>query len=103
MSKNNKGIKSNESKGGDKNILNKKRRRNNKYNKEDNKIEENLDNIIIGDININKNNLITRIINSYENVNNEDKKDYDKSKENEKEIKESEIFINDKKIKFTYY
>ena len=87
----------------DKNILNKNRKRKNKYNKEDNKIEENLDNIIIGDININKNNLITRIINSYENVNNEDKKDYDKSKENEKEIKESEIFINDKKIKFTYY
>ena len=87
----------------DKNILNKNRKRKNKYNKEDNKIEENLDNIIMGDININKNNLITRIINSYENVNNEDKKDYDKSKENEKEIKESEIFINDKKIKFTYY
>ena len=64
MSKNNKGIESNESKGGDKNILNKKRKRNNKYNKQDNKNEENLDNIIIGDFIIKKNNLITRIINS---------------------------------------
>ena len=62
MSKNNKGIESNESKGGDKNILNNKR--NSKYNKQDNKNEENLDNIIIGDFIIKKNNLITRIINS---------------------------------------
>ena len=49
----------------------------------------------------------TRIINSYENVKYEDKnqnkKDYDKSKENEEEIKDCEIFINDKKINFTYY
>ena len=105
MSKNNKGIKSNESKEGDKNILNKKRRRNNKYNKQDNKNEENLDNIIIGDINIEENNLTARIINSYENVKYKDKnkKDYDKSKENEKEIKDCEIFINNKKINFTYY
>ena len=99
MSKNNKGIESKESKEGNKNILNKKRKRNNKYNKEDNKIEGNLDNIIIGNIKIKKNNLTTRIINSYENVN-KNKKDYDKSKENEEDIKESEIFINDKKIKF---
>ena len=100
MSKNNKGI---ESKEGDKNILNKKRKRNNK--KQDNKIEKNLDNIIIGDIKIKKNNLTTRIINSYENVKYEDydKEDYDKSKENEEEIKDCEIFINDKKINFTYY
>ena len=49
----------------------------------------------------------TRIINSYENVKYEDKnqnkKDYDKSKENEEEIKDCEIFINDKKINFSYY
>ena len=103
MSKNNKEIESKELKEGDKNILNKKRKRNNKYNKEDNKIEENLDNIIIGDIKIKENNLTTRIINSYENVKYEDKNNYDKSKENEEEIKDSEIFINDKKINFTHY
>ena len=60
MSKNNKGIESKESKERNKNILNKKRRRNNKYNKEDNKIEENLDNIIIGNIKIKKYNLTTK-------------------------------------------
>ena len=60
MSKNNKGIESKESKERNKNILNKKRRRNNKYNKEDNKIEENLDNIIIADIKIKKYNLTTK-------------------------------------------
>ena len=103
MSKNNKGIESKESKEGDKNILNKKRKRNNKYNKEDNKIEENLDNIIIGYIKIKENDLTTRIINSYENVKYEDKNNYDKSKKNEEEIKDCEIFINNKKIKFTYY
>ena len=61
--------------------------------------------IIIGNIKIKKNNLTTRIINSYENIKNEDKnkKDYDKNKENEEEIKDCEIFINDKKINFTYY
>ena len=97
MSKINKEIESKESKEVDKNILNKKRKRNNKYNKQDNNIEENLDNIIIGYIKIEKNNLKTRIINSYENVKYEDKnkKDYDKSKENEEEIKDCEIFIND--------
>ena len=103
MSKNIKGIESKESKEGNKNILNKKRKRNNKYNKQENKIEENLDNIIIGNIKIKKNNLTTRIINSYENIKYENKKDYDKSKENEEEIKDCEIFINDKKINFTYY
>ena len=105
MSKINKEIESKESKEVDKNILNKKRKRNNKNNKEDNKNEENLDNIIIGDIKIKKNNLTTRIINSYENVKYEDKNknNYDKSKENEEEIKDCEIFINDKKINFTYY
>ena len=103
MSKKNKEIESKESKEDDKKILNKKRKRSNKYNKEKNKIEENLDNIIIGDIKIKENNLTTRIINSYENVKYEDKNNYDKSKENEEEIKDSEIFINDKKINFTHY
>ena len=73
--------------------------------KEKNKDNENLDNIIIGNIKIKKNNLRTRIINSYENVKYEDKnkKDYDKSKENEKEIKKCEIYINTHKINFTYF
>ena len=97
MSKNIKGIESKkESKEGNKNILNKNSERNNRYNKQDNKIEENLDNIIIGYIKIKENNLTIRIINSYENED-KNKKDYDKSKENEEEIKDCEIFINEKK------
>ena len=48
------------------------------------------DNIIIGYINVKKNKLRQRIINSEE-------------KENAEEIKDCEIFINDTKIDFAYY
>ena len=101
MSKNIKRIGAKKSKGGNKNILNKKKN-NNKYNKKYNKIEENLNNIIICNIIIKKDNLTQRIINSYEDKKYGDK-DYDKSNENEEEIKDCEIFINNKKINFTYY
>ena len=59
-------------------------------------------NIIIAIIKINNNNYKQRIINSYENFKSENFLIV-KGIENEKEIKESEIFINDKKINFTYY
>ena len=82
------------------NYLNKKTRRDktkenkageDKIKKEkENKEEMMKDNIIIGYINVKKNKLRQRIINSEE-------------KENEEEIKDCEIFINDKKIDFTYY
>ena len=57
-------------------------------------------NIITGEIEI-SNNLRQRIINSYENA----KKEYSyiKGIENEKEIKNCDIFINNKKINFCYY
>ena len=74
----------------------------NNFNKE--KIELN-EIIIIGIIEIEKDNLKQRIINSYENVRREEPKwEWDKIKvvENEEEIKNCEIFINDKKIEFTY-
>ena len=71
-------------------------------NEKENKEENITDNIIIGKIKIKINNLKQRIINSYENfrANNHDEI---KGVENEKEIKECDIFINDKKINFTYY
>ena len=67
-------------------------------NEKENKIK---DNIIIGNIKVEKNNLKERIINSFENAKNEFYKL--RGIENEKEIKECEIFINDKKINFNYY
>ena len=75
-------------------------------NNEDNKrkLEEN---IIIGTIKVEKNNLKQRIINSYENAKRENPKYWDwdnmKVNENEEEIKNCEIFINEKKIIFSYY
>ena len=81
--------------------------RKNNFNKEEigeNKIELS-EIIIIGIIKIEKDNLKQRIINSCENVKREEPKwEWDKIKvvENEEEIKNCEIFINDKKIKFTY-
>ena len=63
--------------------------------------------LLIGKIKIKNDNLEQRIINSYENVLTEvDKKmDWTKNKvrKNEKEIQNCQIFINDKKIKFTYF
>ena len=64
------------------------------------------DNIIIANIKINKNNLLERIINSFENTKNEEL--YRPWKEiqpieNEEQIKECEIFINNNKINFNYY
>ena len=107
MSEKNKGKISKGIKEENKNILNNKRKRKNiksKKKKKENKENENLENIIIGNIYIKEDNLTKRIINSFENVKKE--KPYiinGESKENEKEIKSCEIFINDKKINFTYF
>ena len=63
-------------------------------------------NEIILEINIKDNNSRERIINSFENTRRENQ-DWDwnniETKKNEEEIKECEIYINDKKIDFTYY
>ena len=109
MSEKNKGKISKGIKEENKNILNNKRKRKNikkKKNKAENKSKkkEYLDNIIIGNIYIKEDNLTKRIINSFENVKKE--KIYvvnGESKKNEKQIKSCEIFINDKKINFTYF
>ena len=58
------------------------------------------ENKIIGKIEIKTSDLKERIINSYENAKKRNKKL--KGIENEKEIKMCEIFINNKKINFTY-
>ena len=56
----------------------------------------------MGVINVIENDLKLRIINSYENAKKE--KEYlEIGIENEKEIKAYDIFIDDKKIDFTYY
>ena len=63
-------------------------------------------NEIISEINIKSNNSEERIINSFENTKRENPNwDWNniEMKKNEEEIKECEIFINDKKIDFTYY
>ena len=63
-------------------------------------------NEIILEINIKNNNSKERIINSFENTKKEIPYwnwDNIKGKENEEEIKNCEIFINDKKINFTYF
>ena len=64
-----------------------------------------MENEIILEINIKYNNSKKRIINSFENTKRE-KPGLDwnniEGKENEDEIKECEIYINDKKIEFTY-
>ena len=69
--------------------------------------EEKLNNIIIAKIRIENNKLEQRILNSYENIKREEPDDWDwddmKGIENEDEIKNSDIFINDKKIDFNYY
>ena len=102
MSEKNKEMNSKEIKDGDKIILNKKRKRNKK--EKNIKEKENLDNIIIGNIKIEKGQLRNRIINSYDNVKREKSNiiDYE-SKNNEKEIKNCEIYINNQKITFTYF
>ena len=73
---------------------------------EDNK-EELKENIIIGIIEVEKNNLKQKIINSYENVKREESGylfwNRIKANENEEEIKNCEIFINEKKIIFNHY
>ena len=63
-------------------------------------------NEIILEINNGDNNSKKRIINSFENAKRENPSwDWNEieAKENEDEIKECEIYINDKKIDFTYY
>ena len=63
-------------------------------------------NEIISEINIKNCNLKERIINSFENKKRENP-NWNwvniESKENEKEIRDCEIYINDKKIDFSYY
>ena len=70
-------------------------------------IFQNNENIIVGRIKIIKDNLKQRIINSYENTKLEESAgwawDYINIDKNEKEIKECEIYINNKKIIFDYY
>ena len=66
-------------------------------------------NIIKGTIKIENNNFKQRIINSYENWKKENPDEYEWNKDsirafpNEDKIKDSEIYINDIKIDFTYY
>ena len=74
-----------------------------------NELEENKNekesNIIIGKIQITKS-LVEKIINSYENVYKEKYScvwNDNSSIKNEEQIKECEIYINDKKINFSYY
>ena len=76
----------------------------NVINKEEKIIKE-IDNYIIGEFDIKKDNKNIRIINSYEQCNREHKVyEYEKKCENEKEIKENcEIRINDKIISFSYF
>ena len=65
-----------------------------------------IENEIISEIYIKDHNSKQRIINSFENTKREKLNwnwDIIESKENEKEIKDCEIYINDKKIDFTYY
>ena len=67
---------------------------------------EEKENIIIGKISIARGSpLRLRIINSFENVKKEEPKIFNeiKSKNNEEEIKNCEIFINGNKIDFNYY
>ena len=62
-------------------------------------------NEIILEINIEDNNSKERIINSFENTKRENPNwewENMESKENEKDIQDCEIYINDKKIDFTY-
>ena len=62
-------------------------------------------NEIILEINIEDNNPKKRIINSFENTKRKNRNwnwNNFETKENEDEIKECEIYINDKKIEFTY-
>ena len=73
-----------------------------KKTKRDKNIKEEEESIIIGIIKVLKDNLKQRIINSYENYKNEYNFIFEGT-ENEKEIKECEIFINDKKIDCNYY
>ena len=75
--------------------------------KENKKIEyRQNNNIIIAKIKVQKDNSKKRIINSFENAKREEPElDLD-NKElfgNEKQIKNCEIFINDKRIEFNYY
>ena len=78
----------------------KKGKENEKVNNKVEKMKE-IKNIIKGIINVEKNNLKLRIINSYENAKKEE--NYLIGQENEEEIKLCEIFINDNKIDFSYY
>ena len=77
-----------------KQFLKKKTKRNKNIKKEE-------ESIIIGIIKVEQDNLKQRIINSYENAKKEAK--YLEGIENEEGIKTCEIFINDKKIDFSYY
>ena len=85
------------------NIIKEKEKINNNIKEEIKK--ENKYNIIIGNIKVKKGNLKQRIINSFENFKSEIPNWNiltSKAKENEEEIKKCEIYINDKKINFTF-
>ena len=89
-------------------FLNKKTKKRKKREKDENK-DENKDekeketetNIIIGIIKVEKSDLKLRIINSFENAQEENM--YLMGIRNEEDIKDCEIFINDEKINFSYY
>ena len=70
-------------------------------------VEEKKNNFITGTIEINEDNSQKLIINSFENVQKKEgsKINWNKinAEENEKEIKECEIFINNQKINFDYF
>ena len=79
----------------------KKGKENEKENNKDEIMKEIKNNIIIGIINVEENNLKLRIINSYENAIKENNDLI--GKENEEEIKKCKMFINNNKIDFSYY
>ena len=85
------------------NKIKKEEEKNENENVKDEKMKEIKDNIIIGIIKVEKNDLKQKIINSYENAKKENIDFSLKGKENENEIKDCEIYINDKKIDFSYY
>ena len=68
-----------------------------------------INNVINGIIKIENNNFRQRIINSYENWKKENPDEYEWNKDsvnatpNEEKIKQSDIYINDEKINFSYY
>ena len=71
------------------------------------KSQKEINSFIIATIRISNGYFLERIINSYENAKKEEPRDKEwsilKYIENEKDIKDCEIYINDEKINFVYY